>query len=143
MKYCAQCRSEYVEDVKECADCGSTEFLGLEALRERGLAPLHELDKRRFVKAGSVEDPLTSERVVAALTEAKVPVISREAHASSVDLLTSGTLSSWWEILVPEEHLAKAGELLEEIRKRSESETQQNIEAAEEEALSGPTEIPS
>ncbi len=133
MIYCTHCGSEYEDGVTSCADCGGVELVGAEEMKRRGLKLPQDLDTRKFVRAATAEDPLTSERYVAVLEAAQIPVFARPRRAGPVDGLTTAA-APWWELLVPEEHLERASQLLEEEREVEESTTAENIRAAEEEA---------
>ena len=132
MKYCLQCGSEYLESAKECSDCGGTEFGGPDELKRRGIPLPGERDTRRFVRAGTAEDPLSSEQLVRVLEELDIPVFARPRRGGTVDSLTSGA-SPWWEILVPEESAAQAVEVIAQERARMESGADEATRAAEEE----------
>ncbi|MCP3098631.1 DUF2007 domain-containing protein [Myxococcus sp. K15C18031901] len=134
MKYCTRCGSEYQEGVEECADCpGNPRLVSAEEMRSRGLPLPHELDKRVFVRAGTAEDPLTVEAFVELLEDADIPVFVRAGRSGVVDKLTTGNLLPWWEILVPEEHQARAARLLEQERVREDATYDEAAQAAEEE----------
>lgn len=115
MRYCAKCGSEYQDGVKECSDCGpGTEMLTAAEMKSRGKLLPGEVDTRRFARAGTVDDPMSADQVSRALDEAGIPVFARARRASSVDTLTSGSTLPWWEILVPEEMVARAEVLISE-----------------------------
>lgn len=135
MKYCMECGSEYEDDVMACADDGNTQLLSLEEMHRRGLRTIEENDTRRFVRAGIAEDPLSSERFTQLLESENIPVFARPRRAGPVDTITGGTISPWWEILVPEEHVAQATRLLAEARQQIDAEAEEAGRAAEEEAL--------
>jgi len=132
MKYCLQCGSEYVETAKECSDCGGTEFGDAAELKRRGIPLPGERDTRKFVRAGTVEDPLSSERLVHVLEELEIPVFARPRRGGIIDSLTSGA-SPWWEILVPEEHAARATEVIAQERARMDADADDAGRAAEQE----------
>ncbi|MFZ5471362.1 MAG: hypothetical protein ACOZIN_18215 [Myxococcota bacterium] len=134
MRYCTQCGSEYEDSVDRCSDCGGTELVSADRLQEHRRALPHEMDTRRFVRAGTAEDPLTAEQYTAALEAAKIPVFARPRRAGTVDSLTSGVMSPWWEILVPEDHLTQATALLETEARQIDAAAERNARAAEEEA---------
>jgi hypothetical protein len=52
-----------------------------------------------------------------------------------VDVLTTGNPHPWWEILVPEEHVPRATELLAQEKARMDASADANAQAAEEEEL--------
>jgi hypothetical protein len=133
MKYCTQCGSEYQDDVIECADCPGTRLVDERALGERHAPLPSERDTRKFVRAGTAEDPLTADDFVRRLESEHIPVFSRPRRAGTVDALTSGTMSPWWEIMVSEEHLERATELLAQEERQLEATSGEAALAAEEE----------
>jgi hypothetical protein len=133
MKYCTQCGTEYEDGVTRCADDGETELVSIDELHQRGLHAAGERDTRKFIRAGTAEDPLSAEQVTRALDQAGVPVFARPRRTGTVDNITGGTAMPWWEILVPEEHLARATALLAEARAEMESNADDAGRAAEEE----------
>lgn len=142
MKYCTECGSEYENDVVVCSDDGNKELVSAAEMKARGIPTEEERDTRRFVRAGTAEDPLSSERFTRILTDAQIPVFARPRRTGTVDILTSGAVSPWWEILVPEEHLARATEVLAEARRELEADSAENERAAEQEAMaSAPTKL--
>lgn len=142
MVYCAQCGGEYREAMKECSDCGGTEFVSREELKAKGIIPRTELDTRKFVRAGSAEDPLTAEDYTQALQAAGIPVFARPRRGGTVDIITTGNPSPWWELLVPEEFLTRAAELLLQERARIEADRPEAERAAEEEELATESALP-
>src|SRR5260370_35663573 len=111
MKYCTQCGSEYREGVTVCADCGGTELVTAEQMHQRGLLLPQELDERRFVVAGTADDPLTSERLEQVLQDAQIPVFPRARRGGAIgNLSTPGT--AWGEIFVSGEPRGKEPELV-------------------------------
>jgi len=123
MKYCKECGSEYEDKVTECSECGSE-------LVMKG----REQDTRKFVRAGTAEDPLTADDYVRLLDGERIPVFSRPRRGSPVDPLTSGSVSPWWEIMVPEEYAERASVLLEKERVRRKATADEAASAAEEES---------
>ena len=132
MKYCLQCGSEYLESTKDCSDCGGTEFGDAAELQRRGIPLPGEIDTRRFVRAATAEDPLSSEQLARALEEVDIPVFARPRRGGTVDSLTSGA-NPWWEILVPEDFAAQAIEIIAQERARTDSTAEEAVRAAEEE----------
>lgn len=132
MKYCASCGSEYQDGIATCADCLDAPLLTEKEMRDRGLPLPGERDTRRFVRAGSAEDPLSAQEIGAAVEVAKIPVFVRARRAGAVDTITDGALP-WWEILVPEEHLARATEIVTAAKQRLEATSDEAARAAEDE----------
>lgn len=135
MKYCVECGSEYQDHVTECADCPGSQLVDAAEMRRRGLPLPHERDTREFVRVGTAEDPLTSEAFVRVLEAEQIPVFSRPRRGGTVDVLTTGVPHPWWEILVPEEHAARATELLAEEKTKLDATAAEAAQAAEEEEL--------
>ena len=134
MKYCTECGSEYEDGVTACADDGNTEFASAEEMRRRGRPIIEGRDTRHFVVADTAEDPLTSERFTAILEAEGVPVIARARHTGTVDTITGGSISPWWEFLVPEDQLERARRILAEAKRELEADAEEAGRAAEEEA---------
>lgn len=134
MKYCTQCGSEYEDAVTACADDGNTEFASAEEMRRRELPTAEARDVRRFVRVGEAEDPLSAQRFAAALDAESIPAITRSRRGSAVDALTTPSMTPWWDILVPEEHVQKASLVLAEAQREIDAGADESARAAEEEA---------
>jgi hypothetical protein len=135
MKYCVECGSEYQDHVTECADCPGSQLVDAAQMRQRGLPLPQERDTREFLRVATAEDPLTAEDYVRTLEAGNIPVFSRPRRAGTVDVLTTGNPHPWWEILVPEEHVARATELVAQEQARLEATSSEAEKAAEEEEL--------
>jgi hypothetical protein len=133
MKYCVDCGSEYQDHVTECADCSGSQLVEAAEMRRRGLPLPHERDTREFVRVGTAEDPLTSETFVRVLEAEQIPVFSRPRRGGTVDVLTTGISHPWWEILVPQEHMQRAAELLVQEKARLDASVDEASQAAEDE----------
>jgi len=133
MKYCVECGSEYQDHVTECADCTGIQLVDATEMRRRGLPLPHERDTREFIRVGTAEDPLTAEAFVRVLEAQQIPVFSRARRAGTVDVLTTGNPHPWWEILVPDEHAARAAELLNQEKARQDADAGEAAQAAEDE----------
>ncbi|MGA9521866.1 MAG: hypothetical protein WBV82_10395 [Myxococcaceae bacterium] len=133
MKYCTVCGSEYQDSVTTCADDGNTELVSAEEMHARGLPTVEERDTRRFVRAGTAEDPLTAERYTAVLSDRRIPVFARPRRSGTVDIVTSGAVHPWWEILVPEEFAEQAAAFLNQARAELDASSEDAARAAEEE----------
>lgn len=133
MKYCMQCGSEYQEGVAECADCPGNVLVDAEAMRQRHIPLPGEGDTRKFVRAATAEDPFTAEDYVRLLEIQQIPVFIRPRRAGSVDMLTTGALEPWWEIMVGEEFLERAVGLIAREKQNLEETSAEAALAAEEE----------
>ena len=132
MRYCLQCGSEYRDEIKQCADCGSTQLVRAEEIQRRGQQLPHHVDMRQFVVAGTAEDPLSAEREVQLLRAADIPAILRARGGGTIDNLTTPA-APWWEILAPQESVARAAELIRQDRAQLEADADEATRAAEEE----------
>ncbi|NOJ97819.1 hypothetical protein D7W82_34240 [Corallococcus sp. CA049B] len=136
MRYCARCGSEYQDSVVDCTDCPNhPPLVSAEEMHERGLPLPHELDQRRFVRAGVADDPVTAQVFVDVLEEHRIPLIVRPGRSGVVDELTTGNLLPWWELLVPDTEQARAALLLEEEKIQARTYADEAGRAAEEEEL--------
>jgi len=131
MKYCSSCGSEYGDEVTACADCGGIQLITAEDTHRHHRPLSGQEDRRKFVRVGSAEDPLTSEHLTGVIQAAHIPVLAR-SHGSVMDPITSPA-GPWWEILVPEEFAAKASELIDRERARMAAAADDAARAAEEE----------
>jgi hypothetical protein len=135
MKYCMQCGSEYQDGVKECADCPGSTLVDAEAMRQRHIPLPGEGDTRKFVRAATAEDPLTADDYVHLLETEQIPVFARPRRTGTVDVLTTGVLEPWWEIMVGEEYLERATQLLLREKAELDATADEAARAAEEEEL--------
>ena len=135
MKYCTQCGSEYQDGVTRCADCPEGSLVDAQALSERHIPVPGEGDTRKFVRAIVADDPMTAEDYARVLQEEHIPVFVRPRRAGTVDVLTTGNLLPWWEIMVGEDFLARAQELLAREKAELEATSADAARAAEEEEL--------
>ncbi len=91
---------------------------------------------RTFSVATSVQDPLTAERLVDLLQEAKLDAFSRAGGAASSAAFASAS-PAFWDILVPTESFEQAQGLINTELQNIERDGEANARAAEEEAMSG------
>ncbi|HYV44400.1 MAG TPA: hypothetical protein VFA20_06035 [Myxococcaceae bacterium] len=138
MKYCTECGAEYLDSAEKCSDCEVSELVSREEMRRRGIPLATDRDTRRFVPAGTAEDPLTQEALVKVLEAEKIPVYPRARAGGSVDMITTPS-GSWWELLVPEDMVDRARLILEAEREKLKSTQAEAEQAAEEEATSSPS----
>lgn len=133
MKYCLQCGSEYQDGVKMCADCPGSELVDAETMRQRHIPLPGEGDTRKFVRAATAEDPFTAEDYARLLQAQHIPVFVRPRRTGSVDVLTTGSLEPWFEIMVGEEFLERATQLLAREKAELDATSDDAARAAEEE----------
>jgi hypothetical protein len=126
MKYCTQCSSEYQDGVSACADCGGTELVAAAEMTKRGLPLPHDTDTRKFVRAATCDDPLSSEALVTVLEASDIAVFSRPRRDDA-------TAMPWWEILVPEDKLEAAKKLIAAEQSEIAAGAEEASRAAEEE----------
>ena len=95
---------------------------------------------RTFTVAASVQDPLTSERLVEVLQDADIDAFSRPGGAASTAAFAAAE-PGFWDILVPSESFGQAETLIRAELEAVERDAAANAAAAEEEALSGETTV--
>jgi hypothetical protein len=97
-----------------------------------------------FSVATTVEDPMTAEALVDALQEKSIDAFTRARGSHTSDALGMATTPGlgYYEILVPTPSLADASKLIDAELAAMEADADENAKAAEEEALSGETQIP-
>jgi hypothetical protein len=139
MKYCTGCGAEYQDSAEKCSDCEVSELVSREEMRRRGIPLATDRDTRRFVSIGTAEDPLTQQALVRVLEAEKIPVYPRARAGGSVDMITTPSGGTWWELLVPEEMVDRARLILEAEREKLKSTEEEAVKAAEEEATSTPS----
>lgn len=133
MKYCPKCVAEYRDEIATCADCG------VPLISEAELASRPELRRQEhdattaFVQAGTADNPFEADACTAAVDAAGIPVLSRMRRGSAVDAITTGISQPWWEILVPEDQLERAQQVIAERRAELEAVEPEAAEAAEQE----------
>ncbi len=135
MKYCTACSAEYEDAVSRCADCGGTDLVSADEMHRRGLRLDDDMDTRRFARAATADDPLTSDRFVEVLEAAEIPVFARARSDGPIEPATSGV--GWWEILVPEDQVAKAAALIADARAKIEASSEEAEKAATDEEAAG------
>ena len=91
---------------------------------------------RTFTVAASVQDPLTAERLIEVLQEAKLDAFSRAGGAASSAAFASAS-PAFWDILVPSDGFEEAQALINTELQEIERDGEANAKAAEEEAMSG------
>lgn len=94
------------------------------------------MSPRTYTVVTSVQDPLSSERLVEVLREEGFDAFSRPGGAASSSPFGAAS-AAFWDIFVPTDALAKADEVVRAELAQVERDAVANAEAAEEEALSG------
>lgn len=92
--------------------------------------------QRTFTVVTTLQDPLTAERLVDALQEAKVEAFTRVGGAASSAAFASAQ-PAFYDLLVATEHLPQAEALVRDFQQQLDQEAEANGRAAEEESLSG------
>ena len=69
-------------------------------------------DNARFVTVGSADDPFEADLLTDALDQVEIPVIARASRDHVLDTLVVPA-PNFWDIMVPQEHAARARELVE------------------------------
>lgn len=142
MKYCMQCGSEYQDGVVRCADCPDSALVDAETMSQRHIPLPGESDTRKFARVATAEDQFTAEDYVRLLELKGIPVFAQPRRAGVVDVLTTGALESWWDIMVGEEHLEQAAQLITLEKRQLESTSAEAARAAEEEELETESAVP-
>ncbi len=118
MKHCQSCKTEYVEDVKFCPDCGSAL---LEDKEWQELLRAEDLERTRLkgIKMAPVcpvGSRLEAMQYVTILEQENIPVFVRTWEETAYDGLFV-TQKGWGEIWVADNRYDEALKLVEEIRK--------------------------
>ena len=97
-----------------------------------------------FSVATTVEDPMTAETLVDALQEKSIDAFSRARGSHTSDALGMATTPGlgYYEILVPTPSMEEASKLIEAELTAMEADEEAAGKAAEEEAMSGETQVP-
>ena len=113
MRWCADCRSEWVNDVELCPSCGAATWTPeeREAVRRRS----EESSKERFVSLGTVDGPIEENLVAEVFTQEGIPHFIRNRGLDNVGMMLIGQ-EGWARIFVPESVEAQAQEILDAIR---------------------------
>lgn len=118
MKYCAQCKTEYVDDVAFCPDCGG-QLLDEQAWQEM----LRQIDQQqtklqgiKMAPACPVSGRVEALQIQAILEQEQIPVFIRTYEETAYDGLFV-TQKGWGEIWVAEGRIEEARRIIEELRK--------------------------
>jgi len=113
MRWCPSCKSEWIEAVNPCPQCGaptedeSTQG-ALQALQEaKGAVP--------FVNLGTVDGPIEESLVAEVFTQEGIPHFIRNRGNDNVGMMLVGQ-EGWARVFVPASHEAEARGLLEAIQ---------------------------
>ena len=134
MKYCTECGAEYLDAAEKCSDCQVSALVSREEMRRRGLPLAMDRDTRRFVAAGNADDPLSQEMLVKVLETEKIPAFARPRSSGSGGPIT-GSSGEWWEIVVPEDVLDRARQIIDSEKQKMKATEDEAARAADEEAL--------
>lgn len=113
MRWCPECRSEWVEDVDRCPGCGAPTQTPqeLQALKSRA----EESAQERFVSLGTVDGPIEENLVAEIFTQEGIPHFIRNRGLDNVGMMLIGQ-EGWARIFVAESSEAQAQEILDAIR---------------------------
>ncbi|MDY6853731.1 MAG: hypothetical protein SWO11_03330 [Thermodesulfobacteriota bacterium] len=119
MKYCPNCKSEYVEQIEQCFDCNiklisESEYLHMEDVEDAKHARHKELDK--LYKVCILENPFEADLVSDALEKEGIAYVVREYQDTAYDGLFMTQLG-WGAIFVPHAEVKKAKMITDEIKK--------------------------
>jgi hypothetical protein len=109
MKYCAQCSSEYRDDIGTCSDCGAALVGQAEWDSIRRARDLETAEE--FLPVKTAEDQFAAEVFRNALEEEGVPVIVRSFSETSFDGIFIPQ-KGWGLILVPKEFFDRAQQII-------------------------------
>ena len=113
MRWCPDCRSEWVKDVEQCPSCGGVTQSEEEMERHRLLAETSS--QERFVSLGTVDGPIEENLVAEIFKQEEIPHFIRNRGLDNVGMMLIGQ-EGWARIFVPESHLAQAQEIFEAIQ---------------------------
>jgi hypothetical protein len=106
--YCPKCRTEYVENVKECSDC---KVSLIENLPEE-----KPIEKVKWVALPPVKGEIYADMVEEVLQKKNIPHFTKsDWFTTAYSLSGANYLGARSVIFVPEENRDEATELLEEI----------------------------
>jgi hypothetical protein len=106
--YCPKCRTEYVENVKECSDC--------KVLLVKKLPEEKPIEKVKWVALPPVKGEIYADMVEEVLQKKNIPHFTKsDWFTTAYSLSGANYLGARSVIFVPEENRDEATELLEEI----------------------------
>ena len=114
MRWCPDCRSEWVKNVEVCPSCGGITRTPEE--RDQAKAKAQESSRERFVSLGTVDGPIEENLVAEVFTQEGIPHFIRNRGQDNVGMMLIGQ-EGWARIFVPESVQAQAQEILDAIRK--------------------------
>jgi hypothetical protein len=113
MKYCPICETEYLDAIKECADC-KTRLIDEEEMKK--LLAARELEAQEvFVKVATVENKFEADVLTNTLKKESIPVMVRSFHDTAYNGIYIPQ-KGWGIILVPAEYKDKAEELIASVK---------------------------
>jgi hypothetical protein len=106
--YCPKCRTQYIENIKECSDC---QVLLVEKLPEET-----PLEKIKWVALTPLAGEIYAEMVEEVLQKLDIPNFTKSDWATSAFNISSANLvGAKVTIFVPEENRDDAAQLIEEL----------------------------
>ncbi len=111
MKYCPQCKAEYLDHITVCADCNETlisreEFEKRQKEEER----FHE-ETKTLVKVFILKDRFEADLVTQALEKENIPLMVRSFKDTAYDGIYIPQ-KGWGEVRVPEKERVRAQEII-------------------------------
>ena len=113
MRWCPSCKSEWIENVNPCPQCGE------ETQDEAALEALHALQKQEgeipFVSLGTVDGTIEESLVAEVFTQENIPHFIRNRGQDNVGMMLVSN-EGWARIFVPASHEKEALTLLNAIK---------------------------
>jgi len=106
MPFCPECKYEYVEGVKKCADCGAELVAEL---------PEEVHPEGKWVLLHSFSGPVFAEMVKEALEQNNIPCLMQQDVLSSAYGAQGAMVGAQTVLFVPEEHFSESQGILNQL----------------------------
>jgi hypothetical protein len=113
MKFCPNCETEYIDSIEVCADCNTRLVSELEM--RIIMAERTRETREVFVKVETIENQFEADVLKNALEKEQIPVMVRSFHDTAYDGIYIPQ-KGWGIVLVPEEHKARAQEIIAALK---------------------------